>query len=761
VRLALPFALIVLSLAVYLPVRHADFLTYDDQHYVRENPHVSSGLTAANVWWAFTAFAAGNWHPLTWLSHMADCQLFALEPAGHHLVNALLHAVNAALLYLVFAGMTGAWWRAFFLAGLFALHPLNVESVAWISERKNVLSTLCWLLTMAAYHRYATRPGTGRYLLVAAGLALGLLAKPMVVTLPLVLLLLDFWPLGRIDLAAPDRWRTLRRLALEKLPLLGLCAASAWLTVRAQGAGGAITSLEDIPFGHRLANAFTAYVAYLAKTLWPADLSPFYPHPGASLPVWKAALAALLLLAVSAAVAKAAPARGYLPVGWFWYLGTLVPVIGLVQVGTQAMADRYAYVPLIGIFLIVVWGACDALAGRRRALAVAGACVLAALAVATGRQVARWRDSRGLFEHALRVTRDNDVAHINLGIVHARDRRWEQAVYHFGEALRIRPRSVEALTQLGVALAQMGRVDEAVERFNAALALNPGWADAHSNLGVALLRKGHTEEAIRHLRQAAALEPETPGTLVNLAAALSQRGDRQEAQRTLEQAGALAPRSAAVHARRGAVLLAEDSLDESARQFEAAEALEPGRADVHNSLGVISMRRGDLAGAKARYEAAIAADPRLADAHANLGEVLLRTGRDQEAAASLARALEIDGRHASAHTTLGVVHARTGRMEDAIRHFRSALDTAPAHREALNNLGAALLQQGRNEEAVAHLTRAVAASPGSADARSNLGVALLQSGQRERAVEHLAAALRLDPGHANARKYLEMARRPR
>jgi Tfp pilus assembly protein PilF len=756
----LALALAALALAVYLPVRQAGFLTYDDQHYVRENPHVSSGLTAANAAWAFTAFSAGNWHPLTWISHMADCQIFGLDPAGHHLVNALLHALNAALLFHVFARLTGAPWRSLFLAALFAVHPLNVESVAWIAERKNVLSTLFWLLTLAAYHRYVLRPGTGRYLAVAGAFALGLLSKPMVVTLPLVLLLLDFWPLGRLDPRARDAPRVARRLVLEKVPLLALAAASALLTVLAQRAGGAITSLQDIPFGLRVANALTAYVRYLGKAAWPAELSAFYPHPGAALPLWKPALAGLVLVAVSAAVVRAAPARGYLPVGWFWYLGTLVPVIGLVQVGSQAMADRYAYVPLIGVFLVAVWGLGDLLARRPRELALAGACAVAALAAAARHQVARWHDSRALFEHALRVTEGNDVAHLNLGIVEAQERRWDRAGAHFQEALRVRPDSVEALTQMGVALAQQGRTEEAVGRLQAALALNPGWADAHANLGVALLRQGRTEEAIRHLRQAVALAPEAPEAQANLAAALARNGDREEAMRSLAAAGRLAPGSAAVRSRMGSVLLAEGRLDDAASHFEAALALDPGRADALNGLGVLLMRKGDLPGAVVRYTAALAADPRQADAHANLGEALLRQGKLEEARAHLERALEADGRHAAANVTLGVLKARAGRMEEAVAHFTRALEGDPRHPEALNNLGAALLQLGRTDEAVSRLAQAAAVRPGSADARSNLGVALLQAGQRARAVEELEAALRIDPRHANARKYLELARTP-
>ena len=439
---------------MYAPVRHHEFVNFDDSQYVSQNPEVTGGLNGRAVSWALTTGHAGNWHPLTWLSHLLDVELFGLDPGRHHLTSVALHLANTLLLFGLLFRMTGALFRSAFVAALFALHPLHVESVAWIAERKDVLSALFFLLTLSAHLAYVRRPGWSRYVLVVVLFALGLMAKPMLVTLPFVLLLLDFWPLGRA--AAPSAWR---RLIVEKLPLLALAIASSLVTLLVQQRAGAIKGLDLLPLSRRLATAVLACVWYAAKVVWPTHLAALYPYP-APVPSWQALGALAVLAAVSLIVLRAAPRQPYLPVGWFWFIGTLVPVLGLVQVGSQPWADRYTYIPVIGLFIVVAWGAVDLLAGWRHRhvlLAGAAALVLVACAIAARRQVGYWRSSVVLWEHALEVTTANHRAESNLAHALAGQRRLEEAVAHYSAALRIKPDFAEAHNNLGLALAEQGQ----------------------------------------------------------------------------------------------------------------------------------------------------------------------------------------------------------------------------------------------------------------------------------------------------------------
>lgn len=519
-RLLLVCLLIVVTLAAYEPVRKYEFVDYDDDRYVTANPRIQEGLSWKNAAWALTATEVANWHPLTWLSHMADCQLYGLNPAGHHLTNLLLHLANVLLLFHALRRMTGAVRRSWLVAALFAAHPLNIESVAWIAERKNVLSTLFWLLTMWAYMLYARRPGWRRYLLVVGLFVLGLMSKPMLVTLPCVLLLLDYWPLGRLrgrsedpsDQQSPDErterpWRarlssphfrhTVFRLVLEKAPLFLLAAASSAITIKAQQMDGALDA-KHLPLGARLANALVSYVGYIYKMIWPEQLAVLYPHPGDSIPGWRVIAAATALVCVTALAIRASRKFPYLPVGWLWYLGTLVPVIGLIQVGQQAMADRYAYIPLIGLFIIIAWGVADLtrrlpfgscrLAGTTTT--TAAAALLIVLTMATRWQLRHWQNSITLFERALEVTSDNEIAHNNLGAVLVRKGRLDEGLAHLREAVRLYPAYETARANIAITLTQKANIEagdesrwqEAVELYRQALALNPDLAEARQGL---------------------------------------------------------------------------------------------------------------------------------------------------------------------------------------------------------------------------------------------------------------------------------------
>ena len=505
--------LILAVLIVYAQVGRFDFTNYDDPDYVTSNPHVQAGLTLASIKWAFTAVVSANWMPVTLLSHMLDCQLFGLSSGMHHLVNVLLHIVASLMLFAVFQRATstsiqqGARWPSAFVAFVFALHPLHVESVAWVAERKDVLSACLFFAALYAYVRYAERPGLRRYLLVAAIFSLGLMAKPMLVTFPLVLLLFDFWPLRRVQLP---------RILWEKVPLLALSAADSIVTYFVQGSKGAITV---VPYAVRLPNALTSYVVYIAKMFWPSHLAWFYMYPDA-VPLWQPAAALVVLLGVTAFAILTARTRPYLITGWFWYLGTLVPVIGLVQVGAQSRADRYMYIPMVGLLAMLAWGGADVIRKwpqAKTAVVVAAALACAGCMPVTWQQASYWQNSIALYQHAADVTEDNLWARYNLagqyyflGSQLANSGHGSEAIAQFEEALRVRPNYAEVHNNLAILLAKMpGRTDDAISHFQAALSLNPKLVEAHRNLGILLASiPGRESEALAQLEAAQKLQPD-------------------------------------------------------------------------------------------------------------------------------------------------------------------------------------------------------------------------------------------------------------
>ena len=525
--LAFGLFLVLGTLVLYNPVRSHDFINYDDDAYVTKNPNVNVGLSWQTVRWAFTSTKQGaNWHPVTWLSHALDCQLFGLDAGYHHLTSLLIHTLNVLLLFLLLRWATGAVGLSFMVAALFAWHPFSVESVAWIAERKNVLSTLFFLLTLGAYGWYARKPGPGRMAIVAGLFLLALASKPMVVTLPFVLVLLDYWPMQRVAgwTEASNRISTHRRsvgtLLLEKAPLFVLAAASCAITVWAQKTGGAVRSLQGFPFGARVGNALVSYVTYLWKTFWPAKFALFYPHPGASLPLWKPILSAMILIAASALVWKQRHARPYLLVGWLWFLGTLVPVIGVVQVGDQGMADRYAYLPLIGLFVITVWGA-DELLNKIRggsALRWGLSClVLGVIFVLSRQQVGYWQNDISVWSHTLEVTTDNATAEREIAIALAAENDIQDAMPHFLNVARLNPKDVSNHVNIGAYKAQQGDIQDAAREFQTAVQLTDQGqlssedlryrSSALLNLGFADALLSRFPEALTSLQRAKQSDP--------------------------------------------------------------------------------------------------------------------------------------------------------------------------------------------------------------------------------------------------------------
>jgi len=563
-------ALALVTLAIYSPVRNHAFVNYDDDDYVTHNSHIRAGLSWQSVEWALTATAQSNWHPVTWISHAADCQLFGLDPSGHHLTNLALHTLNALLLFFLLVSVTGATWRSFTVAALFALHPINVESVAWVAERKNVLSTFFFLIALGAYGRYAKKPGVFRYLILVGAFVLALSSKPMVVTLPFALLLLDYWPLQRVQgwikpsKTYPVPQIPFSRCVIEKIPLFALSSASCVITVIAQHAGGAVKTFNDFPTGVRLQNAAYSYMMYLGKAICPVRLAVLYPHPGAKLSSWQVGLSVLLLVAATWLTWMARSVEPYLIVGWLWFLGTLVPVIGAVQVGEQAMADRYAYVPFIGIFVASIWGIgrlCDLRRIPSQWRASAAIIVLVLFSWATWRQIDCWKDSYSLWSHALAVTKDNPLTETQLGMALVSLDRQEEAMGRFQRAIALGTHDPTSYLNLGAYLSEHGHQGEAIPYFETALRMG-GDSDTrvltYLNLGFAYTSVGDYQQARADFRQALGLDPEQVGEAIQslaqftathpsvrdymkLGLLLEQAGRASEAQNAFEQVLRLDP----------------------------------------------------------------------------------------------------------------------------------------------------------------------------------------------------------------------------
>jgi tetratricopeptide (TPR) repeat protein len=540
---ALALALALLTVAAFLPLRHNGFILFDDPAYLTRNPQVGAGLSWGALAWAFTGTASDNWHPLTWVSHMLDVTLFGMNPAAHHLSSLLLHTLNAVLLFALLAALTGRRWPSALAAALFAVHPLHVESVAWASERKDLLAGLFWVLTLGSYLRYARRPGARRYAVTALCLGLGLLSKQMTVTLPLVLLLLDWWPLGRFAAgpqgAALPAGRTPARLVAEKIPLFALAGAAGAVTLLVQRGSGAVKGLDLIPLAPRAFNALVAYVRYLGKTLWPFELAALYPHPGPALRLDAVFGALAVLLALSAAAVDLRHRRPWLAFGWAWYLCTLLPVIGIVQVGWQSMADRYTYLPLIGIFVALCWEAAARTGSgpARRAAVAASLLLLAGLGALSRRQSATWHDSVSVFEQAVGATRDNLLAEYYLGKAQRLAGNPAEAIRHLREAIRINPRYPGVSAELGTILAERGDFEGAARAYERALQLEPPSAPLLNNLGFALAQLGRHEQALRRFEAALRLDPRHALAHANAAAALAHLGRDAEAQEHLRAAG--------------------------------------------------------------------------------------------------------------------------------------------------------------------------------------------------------------------------------
>jgi tetratricopeptide (TPR) repeat protein len=659
---------------LYWPVTGHDFINYDDHQYIVENPHITPGLTWRGLLWSFESGHAANWHPLTWISQMIDCSLYGLNPAGHHLTNLLFHVANTVLVFLLLKGMTASVWRSFFVAAFFGFHPLHVESVAWASERKDVLSAFFWLTTLMAYLRYCRKPCRSTYLLCLILFALGLMSKPMLVTLPFVLLLLDFWPLKRFrwprsstgplslrnqnhardDARLGDSGESVVHLVWEKLPLFALTLGAAVVTYLVQKAGRALWTGDELPVQERLANALISYVRYVGKTFWPTDLALVYPYEHH----WQGHLvfgAAALLLAWSCLCLWGAKRYPFGVVGWFWYLGTLIPVIGLVQVGDQAMADRYMYIPSIGLFILVIWAVDELLAAPawlarcRVPLAVAA---LAACSVCTSVQLKYWVNSEQVFRHAMRVTANNYIAGNALG-KHEQD---------------------------------LGRSEVAFDLYTRAVGIEPRYAPAQYNLGTVLLEKGRLEEAIKHFAMAAKADPGLPEAQYNWGKALLDQGKLDEAAAHFSKAAQLEPDDAEVHYSLGTLLMKQSKQTEAIAQLTEALRLKADYPEAHRNLALVLMSQGKVSEGIAHFSEVVRLEPKNPRARLDLGLALLDQNQPAAAERQFAEALRLEPDDAEMHYRLATALIRQHKSKDAIFHYREALRRQGNYADALNGL---------------------------------------------------------------------------
>ncbi len=692
----LAVALVALTLATYWPLRSCDFIDYDDPDYVTANSHVQAGLTTKGFVWALRSTEFANWHPLTWLSHMLDCELYGLNPIGHHFSNLLLHLANTLLLFGVLNRMTRAPWRSATVAALFGIHPLHIESVAWVSERKDVLSTFFFMLTLWTYVRYvelksATRAASSRhvpscifYLLAIVCFILGLMSKPMLVTLPFVLLLLDYWPLRRLEAGAgssPLATRFAWPLLREKLPFFALSVLSSVVTYTAQHSSGVVRSLEIIPLHIRLANAFVSYASYLGKTIWPGNLAIFYPYPD-SWPATFVTVAGLLTAGLTIAAAWFARRKPYMTVGWFWYLGTLVPVIGLVQVGAQAMADRYTYVPLIGTFLMLVWGGGDLLLRWRvspillRTMAVS---VIISCALRSAYQIRYWRSTEMLFQHAIKATQGNYVACNVLGIALERRGDLARAADCYTAALRLKPNFADAHSNLGGVLARQGNLDQAIVQFQQALLYRPNFCNALITLGGALTEQGRAAEAIAPLRKAIQLQDQDVDAHYNLGNAWLALARTNEASAEYQRVLALNSNHAPANFQLAGLLLSGDNAAAAVRHYRTALAANPHSPTIHYQLGKVLAATGQAAEGTKHHREAVRLRPdwpeplnALAWLLATHPQATLRNGNEAVMLAESAAELT---NHSDPQVldTLAAAYAESGRFEDAIRTAAQAI----------------------------------------------------------------------------------------
>ena len=675
-RILVCLFLITSALFVYGQMLNHDFVYFDDNRYVAENSRVKSGLTTDNFIWAFSTLDLQFWHPLTWLSLMLDTQLFGVNPSGYLLTNLLLHILNSLLLFTFFYRATNSIWQSGLVAALFALHPMHVESVAWIAQRKDVLSSFFWMLAMLAYLSFARRPGLKTYLLVLIFLIFGLMAKSMLVTLPFVFLLLDYWPLGRFQYDASFKKFSvafLHRL-WEKMPLIAVSVVTSVLTYIAQQSSGNIKSLATVSLFDRISNALIAYVAYLLKMLWPFKLACFYPMPD-SFPLWQIGGSFLLLLLITGFTIRLARRYPFLIVGWLWYLGTLLPVIGIIKIGAFSMADRYCYLPLIGIFMALIWGIAELLAGinYRKAVTICLAALILIICLLTARiQVRYWQDGSSLFNHTLKVTSDNWFAHIALGRDLRRREKFDEALQQFLETKRLKPNYIPTYINIGITYAKQNKITEAISYMTQAEQMNPNQTEVQESLGILYLQQGELSKAHRHLNKALEIEPENATAHKYLGNLMATKGDLDAAIVNYTEALRIEPGDAKVHLNLGLALARQDKNEKATKRFLAALKIEPNNADVHYNLANIKVKQNELDTAIEHYKKALAIEPDFFRALMNLAFVYANKKEYEQSISALLQTTRLQPDNPAIYYHIASLYAVQNEQDQSVQWLETA-----------------------------------------------------------------------------------------
>lgn len=713
--------ILIMIFAVYWQVINHEFITFDDNIYVTDNASVKNGIGLRGVLWAFKftdSKSQAYWHPVTWLSHMLDCQLFDLNAGMHHLTSLLLHAANSLLLFYILSSATGDLWRSAFVATLFALHPVNVDSVAWIAERKNVFSTFFWMLTMLSYVYYTRRPDIIRYFVAILFFVLGLLSKPMLVTLPFALLLFDYWPLERFELGQPGlQKRLIFRIILEKIPFFILSFVSVYLSSVSLRRTGNLTSVDLVPMNLRLENAIVSYAAYIGKMVWPSGLSVYYPFP-ASIAVWKIIASLILLVSVTIFVLFKMGRFRFLGTGWFWFIGTLVPVSGVVQGGLwPMMADRWAYIPYIGLFVIISWGGYELLNKYRLKNILAAAISLTILFVlsgATSVQVKYWQDSKSIYKHALEVGPVNPVMLNNMGNALVKEGKLSEAVGSYKEALLLKPDYAKAHNNLATAFYKLGRIDESVRYYSEALRYGPNFYKAHNNFGCLLMELGKEKDAMFHFTEALRVNPDYDEAHYNL----------------------------------GLLLFRQGRIEQAVSHYARAVSLNPYYAEAYNNLGLAYYKLGRTGYAVKHYNEALRLDPNMAEAHVNLGVTLFYAGDYNKALSHLRRAAEINPEDDDARVKIKTVLEEKEKFQIEEKTLLDKIAGAPNDFAHYGDLGDLYVRYKRLDLAAEQYIKAITIDPDNHIGIIKLAKIYAMKGNFNKALSEAVRAIRLKPDYA-------------
>ncbi len=750
--------LVIATLIVYAQISSHFFVSYDDGSYVYANPHVSQGLSVENLGWAFRSTEQANWHPLTWISHMLDSHLYGVgtDASGmHHLTSLLIHLFNTLLMFFVFQRMTSAFWPSLFVAAAFALHPQHVESVAWVAERKDVLSQFFWLLCIASYVEFS-RGARRKWLWVSSVLlALGLMSKPMLVTAPFLFLLLDVWPLRRLQMEGLS-WASLRPRLVEKIPMFFLVGISCVITYWVQQAGGAV---QEYPISHKVATVLTGYARYVGKALVPIDLAILYPNHVGMWQGWQIALALAALLGISAGVYRLR-ARPYLAVGWLWFLGTLVPVVGIVSVGALSMADRYTYMPLTGLVVMIAWGAADLCEARpvwRKPIGTLAILILGAWMMLSFQQVKTWRDGLTLYRHALEVTEENPIMHSNYSGMLLIAERIEESIVHAREAVRLDPSHASAYINLGHALFKTGDAQGALENYRQAIQAEPESIAGYLSLASLLRSEGELEQALVQYERALAIQPDSAEVHRNIGATYLMRGETTPGMEALQKAETLNPNLPGLPFQIGKAMYAQGKFEEAVTYLQRSVQRDPDSLEAYRTLGMSLLASGRHQEALASFQRAVEIDPDDLESLKNLGVGLVVLGKPAEARGHLEHAVQIASGDAVVYFNLASGLRALGELDQAIVNYRKATEMDPGYVVAYIDWGRVLREQGNLLEAIEIAQVGVQASPESAAMQNSLGISLASVGKMNEAIRSFRRAVELDPDLADAQANLRRA----